>query len=179
MHYYHAEESLYEVALSRNPVVDSFSSRDFHRLELLYACLESNKMFFDTFFTIPEYRYICFSLPTWTQVAHSIMILQLLSTFEHPDWNLVYVRETIDFMEVMDKLVERFDKVEGQIFARTSAKMASMKAHIQAAMGGGPGLSGDDADMARLWEPADFLDETWLTDVLGPMEYSLNNSGIL
>jgi hypothetical protein len=113
------------------------------------------------------------------------MILQLLSTFEHSDWNLAYVRETIDFMEVMDKMIERFNKVEGQTFARTALKMASVKAHIQEqmdadAVGPRPGsLSGEDADMGRTWEPYDFLDESWLADVLGPIDPHFNNSGIL
>jgi hypothetical protein len=106
------------------------------------------------------------------------MTLQLLSTFEHPDWNLAYVRETICFMEVMDKLIERFIKVEGQTFARTAAKMASVKAQIQNAMGQGPGtLSGEDADMGRTWEPVDFLDESRLADILGQMDSPFNNSG--
>lgn len=184
MHYYHVEESLYEVALSRNPAMDNCFSHNFHHLELLYACLQSNKMFFETFFAIPENRYVCFSLATWTQITHSAMILQILSTFEHPDWNVAYVRETIDFMEVMDKMIERFNKVEGQAFARTASKLASIKAHIQERMatdviGPRPGsLTGEDADMDRTWEPINFLDESLLADVLGPLDLQFTNSCI-
>ena len=177
MHYYHVEEALYEIGLSKSPVMGNLSGHDFQRLELLYACLQSNKMFFETFFAIPENKYVSFSLATWTQLTHSIFVLQLLSNFDHPDWNLAYVRETIDFMAVLDSMIERFNKVEGRIFAHTATKMASIKAHIQEKMavdGVGPrpgSLSGEDADMGRTWEPVDFLDETWLRDVLGPIEF--------
>jgi hypothetical protein len=176
MHYYHAEQYLYEISFSRSPVMVNFPSHDFHRLELLYACLQSNKLFFETFFSIPESKYTCFSFATWTQVAHSVIVLQLLSSFDHPDWNLAYVRETIDFITVLDYLIERFNKAEGQIFARSAAKLATIKAHIQEKMSfeavrpGPDSLSGEDADMGKTWEPVDFLDETWLRDILGPLD---------
>jgi hypothetical protein len=179
MHLYHVEESLYEVALSRSPAL-STSTHDFPRLEMLYACLQSNKLFLETFFAIPEYHYPSLSLASWTQTTHSLMILQLLSTFDHPDWNLNYVRDTIDFMEVMDKIIARFHKVEGEIFERTAAKMASIKAHIQGQMSapvakdgaGGPDLlNGQDLEMGN-WEPFDFTDESWFVDMLAPLDYS-------
>ena len=180
MHYYHVEESLYEVGLSRNPVVSDCYSHDFHRLEMLHACLQSTKMFFETFFNIPECRYTCFSIASWTQVTHSMLILQMLSTFEHPDWNLAYVRNTIDFMEVMDKMIDKFRRVEGQVFVRTVSKLVAVKAHIQEQLAvirsGSRSPSGEDADMGRTWQPVDFLDESWFTDILGPLDPQFTNS---
>ena len=141
-------------------------------------------MFFETFFAIPESKYTCFSLATCAQLTHSLIVLQLLSNFEHPDWNLVYARETIDFMEVMDKMIGMFSKLDGWIFAHTTAKLARIKAHIQEkwavdVVGPGPvSLSGEDADMGRTWEPVDFLDEFWIRDVFGSTDSQLNSSGI-
>lgn len=105
MHYYHVEQSLYEVGLSRSPAMENLPRLDFRRLEMLYACLESNKKFWDTFFSIPETDYICFSLAIWSNVTHSTIVLQSLSNFEHPDWNLACARETIDFMGVLNRMI--------------------------------------------------------------------------
>lgn len=178
IHYYHVEESVYEVGLSRSPVLENLPRHDFQRLELLYACLESNKKFWETYFSIPETDYVYFSVATWSQVSHSAIILQLLSSFEHPDWNLAYVRETIDFLGVLDSLILRFNRIEDFFFARAAAKLARVKAHIQekwacSNANGSPGspTSGEDADFGRTWDPVVFLDESWLGDFLGPMEF--------
>jgi hypothetical protein len=139
-------------------------------------------MFFETFFAIPEPKYLCFSLATWTQITHSLIVLQMLSNFEHPDWNRVYVRETIDFMEIMDKLIEMFQKMDGWIWDHATVKLTRIKAHIQekwAVEAAGPrtaSLSGEDADMGRTWEPVDFLDEFWATDVFASIASQLNDS---
>lgn len=177
IHYYYAEETLYEVGLSRSPVMDQLPSNDFHRLELLHACLRSTKLFFETFLNIPPNKYPCISLATWTQITHSILVLQSLSNFDHPDWNLVSVRQEIDFVTVLDNLIERINQVEGQIFARAATKMAGFKAYIQEKMAADAeasrldSLSGDNALLGRTWEPVDFLDEAWFGDLSGPMGF--------
>ena len=175
MHYYYAEETLYEVGLSKTPAMDQLPSHDFDRLELLYACLRSTKLFFETFLDIPPNKYPCISLATWTQITHSILVLQSLSMFEHPDWDLASVRREIDFMTVLDKFIERINKVEGQIYGRAAAKMASFKARLEEKMAADAArrnsLIGGNAILGSTWEPVDFLDEAWFGDFPGPMDF--------
>jgi hypothetical protein len=107
----------------------------------------------------------------------SLTVLQSLSAFDHPDWNLASARQEIDFLEVLDKLIERFSKAEGQNFARTATKLAKIKAHIQPQMvvdAGGSRLearSGEDTNIGKTWAPIDFFDDQWLGDVWEPMEF--------
>ena len=176
MHYYHAEERLYGVGLSRNLVAGDLSGHSFDRLEVLYDCLRSTRRFFETFFCIPESEYACFSTAIWIQISHSLHVLQSLSTFDHPDWDLASVRQEIDFVKVLGQVIERGNKVEGQIFIKATTRMAMVKAYFQEQMavaGGGSRLDelvGQDADMGQTWEPLDFLDEQFFGDLLG-MEF--------
>jgi hypothetical protein len=177
MHFCDVEVALYEMSLSRDPKMGGFSVHDFDRLELLYSCLRSAKIFFETLFSIPGNKYDCFSVPLWTQITHSIIVLHSLSSFDHPDWDLASVRREIDFVIVLDTLVERLNLAEGQIYRRIAEKTARLKDRLLQRMSSGvegsglEPLSGEDAKMGRSWDAVDFLDEDWLKDILGPMEF--------
>jgi hypothetical protein len=187
MYYHDVELSLYEVSVNRGSPI--FNRPGFERLELLYSCLEANKSFWAAFFTIPPIEYYNFSIPVWMQIIHALITLQLLSNFDHPDWNLAYVRETIDFFHILDRLLECFRMLkqavgglEGEMFERSAMKMRAVQEYIQARMStdgtnGSAGLPSasenlHDADLGL----DDFLNEAWLDDVWGPWD-SATNSG--
>ncbi|KAG0651879.1 hypothetical protein D0Z07_0829 [Hyphodiscus hymeniophilus] len=176
MQYYNAEEALCEIGMSRGSVLGDLSDHTFDRMENLYDCLRSTRRFWETFFCIPETRYAHFSTAMWMQISHSFVVLQALSTFDHPDWHLPSIRQEIDFMDVLEKLIERINKTENQIFAKAAIKMTSIKTHIQeqlaveARNSRHDSLTGQDADFGRPWEPIDFLDNDFFGDIMG-MEF--------
>jgi hypothetical protein len=107
----------------------------------------------------------------------------MLSSFEHPDWNLDYVRQTLDFDGVLNLIVEQLGKVESGttpgepavVFSRMSMKIGCIQRYI-AGKGALYHSQGHqdilDPEIARTGvEFSDFLDEAWLRDILGPFEY--------
>jgi hypothetical protein len=188
MHYHAAEIALYEIGLSKSPqLASSDSSRDFKRLELLYACLQATNCFFEIFFSIPAHNYFSFSVPTWSHLTSALISLQLLSTFDHPDWSLVYVRETLDFLGVLDRLIEQLSKAQSEfhsgespVLARTAQKIRRIKAYCEGKMiVQSAGVQSElwtvqNPEMAGTAGPINFLDESSLRDILGLWDYPLD-----
>ncbi len=122
-------------------------------------------------------------LAVFTQV-HGI--LQLLSTFDHPDWDLTYVKNTVSFTGTLDKLTERFGQVKFvlnldphtteplDLFSKTSKKSAWVKAYFESKNRKATGeadismdFSLGPADLAPSYDHMDFLDDTWYQTFLG------------
>jgi hypothetical protein len=183
---------LYKFGLSKNPLITGFSSHDFNRLEYLYACLQGVQSFFDILFAIPRREYRCLSTTVFTQITWNLGILQLLSTYEHPDWNITWVRETISFTGALGQIGEQFSQAkaglgldphisEGEeledIFSVTGNKMLWMKAYFEgkyrAAGSDAPNITIQDGLNDAFGEDfADFIDDQWMRDILGPYDYS-------
>ena len=108
MHYQSVEMSIYEIGFFKT----SSASHDFTRLEVLHSCLKTVQGFFANFLSQPVSVITSLSLFTFTQLAHAVVILHKLSTFEHPDWDLEYVRATLDFGDVIGQLITWFDSVK-------------------------------------------------------------------
>ena len=124
------------------------------------------------------------------QLANAMVVLHKLSTFESPDWDLDYVRQTVDFGNILDNLIRRFNEIqmtqgaeqgkqEGRdIFFRISRKLGRIKAWHEekttlrssrrettsAVPDGAPVMNGD----------LEFFNEAWLEDILGPWDYQSN-----
>jgi hypothetical protein len=98
----------------------------FTRLDSLSSCLTALKSWFHLFFTIPLSQYLNISFPFFAQLAHSIVILHRLSTFEDQSWDLGLVKETLDIILVLKQLVTNFgllrgvhgDGTEGELLGR-------------------------------------------------------------
>jgi hypothetical protein len=190
MQYLTVEMSLYEITLLKSPSLATAWNQDFQLLELLYSCLQASKSFFDIFFSTPVTLYHCIPMPTFASLTRSLIVLQKLSVLEHPDWNLTFVRETLNFIDVLDSLIERFDQVKRAIcfdpetsdgtdmFTRTATKIKCIKSFFEERMS--LESSGQEAqtwnpEVTRTAELMDFFDELWLNDIMGPCgDYQFN-----
>jgi len=197
MQYHVAEFMLFEVGLSKNPLFTNDVGPEFQRLELLWACLQANKSFFDAFLSAPVSDYFFFSVPTWSHCAYSLLKLHVLSTFEHPGWNQDYVKETHDFWVIIDRCIERYQSVEtvdgNDLFSTSAKRMRQIKAHMQGGRYGSgracqfestllqaPGPLADDVELMHVNEDFDFMpfvDEEWLRDMLQPWDYQFTGMG--
>jgi len=188
MIFHTAEASIYEVGLSKSQLSTTTIGPQSQRLEWLYACLQATKSFFDIYFSIPVLDYFSFCIASWSQLTSSLITLQLLSIFNHPDWNLELVRQTLDFRGVLDRLVGKMESVELEIgdarydfFSRTAKRMISVRKYCDekmAATASGPGdkdetLAVQETDMSGMEEFTDF-DDGWLRDLLVPWDYSID-----
>lgn len=99
-----------KTGLSRLPVLDTFPARDYDRISSLYTCQQSVKGFFDIYLAVKMERYHCFPVPAFTLLAWNLGILNLLSTFSHPAWDLVWANETISFGSVLELLSSRYSE---------------------------------------------------------------------
>ena len=129
--YYATQAALYQTALSRpTGNISTVEKQDFKQVELLYACLQSTKSVFDLIFSMDRKHYFYFSLATWTSIRFALIGLQRLSVFDNPEWDLNYVRDTLDFLWVLDEFDARLAKAavelnfdEEHVFPLTAKKM--------------------------------------------------------
>jgi hypothetical protein len=188
LHYHVIEMSLYEAGLCQNPPLDADPIPSFKRLELLCACLEANKSYFDVLFSIPPASYVSSSLPTWSQLSYGLAILHTLCSFEHPDWNLASVRQTIDYNVIFGRLIENLDKLitlpgfdKLDVFSRSAKWMKRIRDFIQTNMATFPSAtleheSGQMPDFGAMPGGDDltnffqFLDDAWMTDIMVPLD---------
>jgi hypothetical protein len=183
------EVSLYKIGLSKSPSLAAFSNQDFSRLNYLYACVEAIKSFFDTFLTIPISRFHCIPLHTCMQLTWGMGILQLLTTFEHPDWDLAWVRETISFVGMLHRLAGRYEKAKEElgidphtpqgddifsqsthkfrVLAETFENLAKLARDTPRTE---PQVPPTMTDFAISGDGMDLLDDTWMRDFMGPWD---------
>jgi hypothetical protein len=184
---------IHKIGLSKSPALSSFSNGDFNRLESLYACQQGLQRFFDFYLSIGVPKYHCFSVHIITLLTWNLGILQLLSTFDHPDWNPEWVKNSITFTGVLELLYERYSKAKEvlgfdphknageDIFSIISKKLLWLKSFFEVRHSGnsGGGESGSvemQNDMVGEFpqgtEGIDLLDDQWMQDLLGPWDFN-------
>lgn len=84
---------------------DQIPSPGFQRIGCLYACLNTVKLAFETFFKIPLVEYYGISFPFFTQLARYLIVLSKLSTLNDPRWDNKLARSTVDVLQVIDQLI--------------------------------------------------------------------------
>lgn len=92
---------MYSLALSKQNI----SAPGFQRIGCLYACLNTVKLAFETFFKIPLVEYYGISFPFFTQLARYLIVLSKLSTLNDPRWDNKLARSTVDVLQVIDQLI--------------------------------------------------------------------------
>ncbi|KAF2188861.1 hypothetical protein K469DRAFT_564540 [Zopfia rhizophila CBS 207.26] len=107
--------SIHEHSLTASPSKDvSFdSSAHLRRAESLWACLTATKSWFNTFFSLDLFPLSCYAQVTmaiFTQMAHCLVTLFRLSTFESAGvyWDRQRVRQELDFAEVLKTWLKRW-----------------------------------------------------------------------
>lgn len=191
LHYHVTELSLYEASLCKSPVSTDPLPK-FKRLELLCACLEAIKSYFEVLFSIPVANYASLSIPTFSHLTCSLSTLYILSNFDHPDWNLTYVRETINYVLVLGRLIEHLERLNTlpgfeklDMFARIAKGLNYVKGYVegkmagptQAAVGHVPDQMLDFAGTPGTEDLTDFfqfMDDAWMTDILESSDYQAN-----
>ncbi|KAH8805653.1 hypothetical protein F5884DRAFT_755216 [Xylogone sp. PMI_703] len=185
MKYYSLQIYIYEIGLTQTSDMTSFPSYNFQRLELLHNCLQAIKNYFNEFFSMAFTNFHWFSVPVYTQASNAITTFERLSNFHHPDWDLAYVRETLDFFGVLDKFIELFDFCrkqydadESNLFHLNWKKARAVKAYCESKMLSIPRPEPTDENDGDLTMASsmnfDFLSEPWLLDGWGPLDYHIN-----
>lgn len=193
LHYYGVETNVLELVLSMPATFASVNSQDFHRLETLHSGLKAVQALFDTYLALPAYFARNISFFTYTQIAKSLVFLHKLSTFESPDWDLDYVRETVGFGNILDQLIGWFENVkitEGitepsgedaeDMFSRCVRKLSRIKAwHEQrtrsGSLGPEPSTTIPHGGATMTGDSMNFLNDTWLEEVLGNWDSQYND----
>ena len=121
-------------------------------------------------------------MATWTQVRLALVALQWLSVFDDPDWSLVYVRDTLDFIWVLDQCSKRIEQAAVELnldedhgFSRTAKKMSVVSAYCQEKMAA---RSAGVQQGAPNYADPNLLDDMWFQDVLELFQYQPDNVGI-
>ena len=178
--------TLYEIGLSKTGIPNTAHPSDFQRLEILYACLESVGKFFDNFLDIPPVYHWNSSLVHSSHLAHALSILQRLSTFKDPTWDLRYVTEKVNFSRIVDQVcnrmrealtyggIEPLDASENtNLFARAVSKLGKLSSTFEAQMASTQSASDetsnlDTGDIMNLESMGGLWEQDWF-DVMGTL----------
>lgn len=170
------------------------------RLESLTSCILSLKSWFEIYLAIPISTYIDISFPFFTQLAHCVVILHRLSVLEDPGWDRSVVRETVDILAVLERVVVNFRSlsaeggdggvVRADIFAKLAWIFESVRVWTRGKL---VTIFGEDTMHKQTWNGEDALglqagfgesgdagvdmmmvngiDDAYLNDMLGPWSY--------
>jgi hypothetical protein len=182
--YKNAQICLYKFGLSRSPTLSNLSNHDFDRIQYLHTCLLAVNSFFDIYLNLPTSKLHCLSVPIITHFTWSLGVLQLITTFEHPDWNLKWARSTISFTDILGRLSDKYAQVKAilgldphtpigeDIFSHSARRTAWMKSFFENG-GINPRLQDDQqygssaniGDLS-LGNGIDLMDDEWLRDLM-------------
>ena len=128
IHGHIVEMYLHEVGFQLSPKGDD----SLLRIQLLHSCLLSAKSFFNELFSIPARSFITAMYIPWAHLIHALAVLSKLSLLEDADWDLVYVRQVLDFAQVIDRILALSNELESHItlpdmFARVVSQMTQLK----------------------------------------------------
>ena len=185
---YSTELVIHEVALSKG---DHFGpGPDLQRLDCLFSCLNAIRHWFEIFLTLPIAEYFGVSMAVCIQLAHCMIALYRLSTFECQEWDRSQVRNFANLSEILDRLISNFAQVkttleldqgileDKDIFYVTSRTLSHIKTWWDSKITAepvGPDSINLDESMGEV--PMDFFDDAWLQDVLGIGPYRFDAFG--
>jgi hypothetical protein len=120
---------LYEIALSDSIPSTRYKGNDgggsfpMTRLKMLFACFEATKSCFDVIFGMPDSTWLESPYILWTLIGHASVILSKLCLFNAEGWDAEYVRNTLDFLAVIDRMASKLERAKGTATA-TAAEPA-------------------------------------------------------
>jgi hypothetical protein len=109
--YYCAELALLEPSLQKSFFPTTLGAGNSQRLDMLYTCLTSTKLFLDYCLNEPLAAYFTFCGVDLTQLGHGLSILFKLSLVDEVGWDLVNVRQTVNFASYFEKFYTNFEQV--------------------------------------------------------------------
>jgi hypothetical protein len=127
------------------------------------------------------------SFPFFVQLAHSIVILHRLSTFEDSIWDRRLVRETVDVLVVLEQLVGNFRSLrpegvegDGDLFGKLAMVFEWVRDLSKSKLDGDIERNGGIESMhgemevmtdGGMQEMLGIMDDAWLGDMLGSWSY--------
>lgn len=172
---------MHEIGLSKSAYFAN--ELTFQRLDYLYASLDAIKNWFNVFLALKPAEYFGASMAVYTQLAHCTIALYRLSTFENPDWDLGFVRQTSNLSLILDQVVRKMTLVKGamgldvrtledkDIFSVNSRTMNGLKTWWDSKLAAENTLEPAQRDETMGEVPIDFLDDAWLQDLFGTGQY--------
>ena len=112
-----------------------------------------------------------------------MIILHVLSNFEHPDWNLQQARATVDFEAIVDRCIERFQSIEAlegskgnNLFTRSAKRLTQIKMHLELMKDQGQARipTASDPEIVPWYNQfPEYLpfDDDWLRAIMEPWDY--------
>ena len=180
LHMYNTELSVHEIVLSTGPA--TLSAHDFKRTESLFACLRAIRSWSELILEVPAARYVAFSISIFTQIAHCIITLYRLLTFESADWDIGLAKETVDWSALLGSIIDRMKQVKTaagldagrpenlDVYHATAQRLHIIKEWWDAKMAAEVAHLPSSTD-AREEGYIDQVDDAWLKDILGMEDY--------
>ncbi|KAL8830947.1 MAG: hypothetical protein Q9191_001155 [Dirinaria sp. TL-2023a] len=177
---------IHEMAFSKS--TSHFQDMESLRIESLYSALEATKKWFDIYCTFPPAHHFRFTIAITTQLAHSIIILYRLETFDHPGWDRELVRQVCNLTDILSAVTERMGQVQSAagleydpshttIWELNVRKMSFIKTWWQAkehAENPRPPSAPPAIEAARA-APMAIPSETWLNDMFMLEDFQFEN----
>ncbi|KAF2093207.1 hypothetical protein NA57DRAFT_81545 [Rhizodiscina lignyota] len=102
LNYYGAEVYLYETVILEKPEDLGGPMERLQVLEVLNNCLVTIKNFTDLYRTVPQSHYLYFPFTTWIQSGLVMQTACELAFFDHPGWEVPYIRAQLEIPSFLD-----------------------------------------------------------------------------
>jgi hypothetical protein len=99
----------YEQALEPRTTSLATGSESFARLHTLHACLETTRLFLETYHAIPAAYLFEMSYMTLNLLARAIVVLSKLSMLVTTGWDRAHVQKVVSFSGNIDRLIQKID----------------------------------------------------------------------
>ncbi|KID85895.1 hypothetical protein MGU_07004 [Metarhizium guizhouense ARSEF 977] len=146
LHYNYLLVRLYEPATFLHEIPEEGGAPSTYRAQCLRNCLFASKAYFDVLFTLPPSQYVYQSITFTEQITFVLVITTRLLLLETSDWDVHFARVTVDFLSVVDRLVQRLEASEAERVRAVGRFVAEMGVD---ATPGEVAAEGRVADIAR------------------------------
>ena len=189
------EFTIQESFLGRTGSTDHTGLSEYRRLQNLEAILLAVERWVAVFSEMPAADWVGFTVDTFAQFTHCLVVLFKLTKLEDPGWDVGEVRRRADVFNIMDRACEMIDHVPTALgivdtdgprkglFSKTGYLLRATRALFSMEMGpkalsGGlqsPPTTDNSGDCSSEFPsegsiPDDFIlglaDEPWLSDIL-------------
>ncbi|KAF2228774.1 hypothetical protein EV356DRAFT_497469, partial [Viridothelium virens] len=87
----------------------------FDFIDFSWRSVSAIKSWMDIFFSLQPAECAGLSFMHMAQLARCLVVLYRLSTFDHPAWDCLLVRNTIDLMSVLDSVASRLELASNEV----------------------------------------------------------------
>ncbi|PYH95251.1 hypothetical protein BO71DRAFT_377835 [Aspergillus ellipticus CBS 707.79] len=126
IHYHTLELLTYRTAMAK------LNDHPVAQIDMLCACVESTKSFFDIFFSLPSSLYFQMPYTCWVQLGHGLAILSRLLVYSDSkgNWDQEYARQRLNFDNTVDTFGMKIEETLLLALAE-NIEIPSIFAHIK------------------------------------------------